>query len=108
MDIFIGVLAAWGGVMLAWTVMGLLLLPLARRRDIRITAVVRSRDDGPYLEQYIRGLMWLRDLGPLWWDIAILEDGLSPEARQRALDLTEKENNSAVVAAEELLDWMER
>lgn len=108
MELFLGILAAWGGVMLVWTVLGIFLMPLTRRKDIRITAVIRSTGEGGYLEQYIRGLMWLRDLGPAWWDIAVLEDDLSQEACDRAQRLTEKECNSAVLSAEELLDWMER
>lgn len=108
MEILIGVLAAWGAVMLVWTLLGLLLMPLTRRKDIRITAVVRGEDMAPFLEQYIRGLKWLRDLGLLWWDIAVLSDKLAPEAARQAHRFLEKESNSAVMQADDLLDWMER
>lgn len=108
MEILVGALAAWGGVMLVWTLMGVALLPLTRRKDIRLTAVLRCRGDAPRLEQYLRGLMWLRDMGFLWWDVVILSDDLSPEAESRALSLTEKETNSAVIPSEDLIDWMER
>lgn len=108
MEILVGILAAWGGVMLVWTVLGLLLLPLTRRKDIRITAVLSGGEEAPWLEWYFRGLMWLRDFGPLWWDIGVLTDGLSDSARQRAEQLTENEANTAACSAEELLDWMER
>lgn len=108
MEILIGVLAAWGTVMLVWTLLGLMLMPLTRRKDIRITAVVRGENSAPFLEQYIRGLKWLRDLGLLWWDIAVISDRLSPEAVCQARRFLEKESNSAVMQADDLLDWMER
>lgn len=107
MDILIGALAAWGGLMLGWTLLGVVLLPLTRKKDIRLTVVLRSQGDAPRMEQYLKGLRWLRDMGLVWWEIAILADELSPEARSRALRLIEKETYSSVIFAEELLDWMD-
>lgn len=108
MEIFIGVLAAWGAVMLAWTVLGLLLMPLTRRRDIRITAVVHGQGKDTFLVPYIRGLLWLRNLGLLWWDIAVVADQFAPGTVQQVEKFLEKESNAAAVTASELLDWMER
>lgn len=107
MDFVIGALAAWGGLMLVWTLLGVVLLPLSRRKDIRLTVILRGQGDAPRMEQYLKGLKWLRDMGLVWWEIAILSDDLSPEAKSRAFGLTEKETDSSVVSAEELLDWME-
>ena len=107
MELLVGILAAWGGVMLVWTLMGLLLLPLSRRKDLRLTVVLRGQGDVPRLEQYVKGLCWLRDMGFLWWELAILEDELSPEARARALRLTENETHSDVIPVDDLKDWME-
>lgn len=108
MDILVGALAAWGGLMLVWTLIGVALLPLSRRKDIHLTVVLRGRGDAPRMEQYVKGILWLRDMGFLWWDVAILADELDPEAKSRALHLTEKEAHSAVILADELIDWMER
>lgn len=108
MELLIGILAAWGAVMLVWTILGLLLLPLTRRKDLRITAILRGSGDAGHLEQYIKGLLWLRNMGLVWWDIAILSDDLTDEARDEALRLTETQTNSAVISTAELLDWMER
>lgn len=108
MEILVGILAAWGTVMLVYTLLGLFLMPLTRRKNIKITALVQPVGAPRFLEQYIRGLMWLRDMGLLWWDIAVVSDGLDPEAAQQTLRFLEKESSAYVIAAEDLLDWMER
>lgn len=91
MDFIIGVLAAWGLVMLVWTLAGAVLLPLSRTKGLRLTVLVRGRGQVPQLERYIRGLLWLRDSGLVWWDVLLLDQGLSEDARQRAVKIAEKE-----------------
>lgn len=107
MELFLGILAAWGGVMLIWTLIGVVLLPLSRRSDTRVTVVLRSQGDAPRLEQYLKGLIWLRDMGFVWWDVAVLEDDLGSEARARAFDLTASETHCDLISKDELIDWME-
>ena len=108
MEFLIGVLAAWGGIMLIWTLIGIALLPMTRRQDTRLTVVLRAEGSGQRLEQYIKGLFWIRDMGLLWWDVAVLRDHLTEEGQNRAQQLTKKENHTAVIFADELIDWMER
>lgn len=108
MEILVGILAAWGAVMLVWTLLGFFLMPLTRRKTIKITAVVQAVGTPRYLEQYIRGLKWLRDMGLIWWNVAVVADQLEPETVQQTQRFLEKEASAVVIAAEDLLDWMER
>lgn len=107
MDILIGILAAWGLIMLLWTLAGALFLPLSRREDTRLTVLIESKGDAPRLEHFLKGVIWLRDMGLIWWNVVILSDHLSQEARQRAERLTE-EQNVAVLTMDTLQDWMEK
>jgi hypothetical protein len=106
MEIIVGGLAAWGLIMLLWTLFGVLFLPLQKREKLRLTVVIRAKEDAPELERYVRGLKWLRDLGLVWWNILILEDPLSPEARDTARRLSENEQNVDLVTGSELKDWL--
>lgn len=108
MEILVGILVAWGAVMLVWTLLGLFLMPLTRRKTIKITAVVQAVGAPRFMEQYIRGLLWLRDMGLLWWNVAVVADQLDPETVQQTQRFLEKESSAVVIAAEDLLDWMER
>jgi hypothetical protein len=107
MEIIFGALAAWGLIMLLWTLFGVLLLPLQKREKLRLSVVIRSEEDAPALERYVRGLEWLRDLGLVWWDILILEDALSPEAQDTARRLSEKAQSVDLVTGSELKDWLD-
>jgi hypothetical protein len=107
MEIIVGALAAWGLLMLLWTLVGVLFLPLRKRQKLKLTVVVRGQEDSPELERYVRGLKWLRDLGLVWWDILILEDSLSPEARDTARRLSEQEQSVALVSGAKLKDWLD-
>lgn len=42
MEIVFGMLAAWGLIMLIWTLVGAVLLPLRRRGDLRLTVFLRG------------------------------------------------------------------
>lgn len=107
MELVVGILAAWGLLMLVWTLMGALLLPLGRRKDIRLTVLIRGKDQAPLLEQYLKGVLWLRNMGMIWWDILILDDHLDQEAVERAAELAEKEQYVSVVSTQTLTDWVE-
>ncbi len=68
---------------------GAVLLPLRRRGDLRLTVLLRGNGDPNCLERWLRGLVWVRESGLIWWDIVILSDGLGEESRgiaQRAAD----------------------
>lgn len=107
MEIVVGILAAWGLIMLLWTLAGAVLLPLGRHKDMKLTALVRGRREAPELERYVKGLLWLRDMGIVWWDVVILADHLDEEARERADGLTENERDVSVLSSDMLRDWME-
>jgi hypothetical protein len=106
MEIIVGALAAWGLIMLLWTLFGALFLPLQKREKLRLTVVIRAQKDAPELERYVRGLKWLRDLGLVWWDILILEEPLNPGARDTARRISEKEQSVDLVTGSELKDWL--
>lgn len=108
MEFLIGVLAAWGGIMLLWTLLGVAMLPLTRRKDTRIFVVLQAEGDAPRLEQYLKGILWLRNAGVLWWNVAVLKDDLTEDAENRMISMTEKEHCVALIGADELTDWMER
>lgn len=105
MEILVGALAAWGLIMLVWTIIGLLLLPLGR--DMPLTVVLHGCGDVPWMERYLRGLLWLRDSGILWWTILILDEGLSREAQDRAGRMAQDQGHVLVMNLEELKEWME-
>ncbi len=107
MDIVVGILAAWGLIMLLWTLAGALFLPVSRREDMRLTVLIQGRGDIPRLEQALKGILWLRDMGLIWWNIVILDDDLSDEARHRANRLAENEQQVSVCTMDTLQDWME-
>lgn len=108
MDMLVGILAAWGLVMLLWTVAGLFLLPLSRREDLRMTVLVRGRNHPRCMERYLRGLVWLRNMGLLWWDVLVLEDGLTREEVDWLRCLMEKEPCVSFIRSEKLRNWMEQ
>lgn len=86
MELLLGILAAWGLLMLIWTVAGTLLLPLRRRDHLRLTALIQGKGSWPKLERWIRAVLWLRESGFLWCDIVVIGkelDGESKEALQR-------------------------
>lgn len=107
MEILIGALAAWGLLMLIWTVAGILLLPLGRNRDSSLTVVLRCKGEALWLERQLRGLMWLRDSGVLWWNILILNVDMSQDALDRAARLTQSQSQVRLMDLSELKEWME-
>lgn len=107
MEILLGALAAWGLLMLIWTVAGILLLPLGRNPDSTLTVVIRCKGEARWLERQLRGLLWLRDSGILWWNVVILNMGMSQDALDRAARLTENQGQVRLVESCELKEWME-
>lgn len=107
MEILVGALAAWGLLMLIWTAAGVLLLPLGRRRDSALTVVLRCSGDAAWMERQIRGLLWLRDSGILWWNILILDMDMNDEARDRAVRLVREQSQIHLMNLDELKEWME-
>ncbi len=108
MEIMIGALAAWGLLMLVWTLAGVLLLPLSRNRDSAMTVVLRCRGDARWLERQLRGLIWLRDSGFLWWDILVLDMNMETDARERAVQLAQKQDHVVFMNMDEVKEWMEQ
>lgn len=107
MEILVGALAAWGLLMLIWTVAGILLLPLGRQQDSSLTVVLRCRGEAVWLERQLRGLMWLRDSGFLWWNILILNVDMSQDALDRASRLATSQSQVRLMNLDELKEWME-
>lgn len=106
MELIIGTLAAWGLLMLLWTLAGVLVLPLRRKDGISLAVLVRGADSAPALERHVKALLWLRNSGLLWWHIAVLTDNLDEDARNRA-EHTVAEEDMSLVSTESLKDWME-
>lgn len=106
MEIIVGVLAAWGAIMLAWTLAGVLLLPLGNRLPMAV--VVACRGESPWLEPYVRGLVWLRETGLIQWDILLLDSGLGPEARTVAQSLSRRYCQVQLISPAEFKEWMEQ
>ena len=107
MNVVVGILAAWGFIMLLWTLFGLLLLPLRRRDDTRMTVVLQGACYGRHMEHYLRGLQWVRNSGSLWWDILVVKDGLSMPTLENLSSLAARESHVYLLSLEELKDWME-
>lgn len=106
MEILVGALAAWGLLMLIWTIAGILLLPLGRQRDSALTVVLRCSGEAAWLERQVRGLLWLRDTGILWWNLLILDVDMSEDARQRACHLARQDSQIHLVDSDGLREWM--
>lgn len=105
MEILVGALAAWGLIMLVWTIVGVVLLPLGR--DMPMTVVLHCSGEASWLERCLQGVMWLRDSGLLWWNVLILDEGLDGEAQDRAQRLAREKSQVLVMNLEELKEWME-
>ena len=56
MELLVGMLAAWGLITLIWTLVGVVLLPIRRRDNLRLTVVFRGDADQTQLEHRIRGI----------------------------------------------------
>lgn len=108
MEIVIGALAAWGLLMLIWTLAGVLLLPLSRNKDSAITVVLRCRGDARWMERQLRGLVWLRDSGLIWWDILVLDLDMEADARQRAAQLAQKQDHVVIMNLDEVKEWIKQ
>lgn len=106
MEIVVGALAAWGVIMLFWTLLGVLYLPLRRRDDTAMTVVLQAKRGSRALERYLKGLVWLRNTGFVWWDIVVITDGLTMDELE-AVDYTaQQESHVHLVGLENLTDWM--
>ena len=108
MEIVVGALAAWGLLMLIWTLAGVLLLPVSRNSDTAMTVVLCCRGDARGLERQLRGLVWLRDSGLLWWDILILDLGMDQDAKANAERLADNKDNVVFMNMDEVKEWMEQ
>ena len=82
MELVLGILAAWGLLMLIWTAAGTLLLPLRRRDHLRLTALIQGEGQWPKLERWLRGILWLRESGFLWCEIVVVTEQLDEECKQ--------------------------
>lgn len=107
MEILVGALAAWGLIMLIWTIAGAILLPLRRRGDLRLTVVMEGNGSGMQLQRWLRGLLWLRETGILWWDIVIIKDELDQEAAAYAA-AAEERCQALLLSWDEWKEWVER
>ena len=69
---------------------------------------VQGQGDARWLERQLRGLVWLRDSGLLWWDILILDLGLEQDALLSAQRLAERLDNVVLMNLDEVKEWMEQ
>lgn len=105
MELLIGILAAWGIVMLFWTAVGVMYMPLRRRRDLCLTVLIHGRDDESHLIQYLKGLLWLRNMGIAWWNIVVVRDDLTPEASEMVEEIARKESHVALIERDRIRNW---
>lgn len=107
MELFIGILAAWGMIMLLWILVGVALLPLSRRDDTKITVFLYSSGKNLFLPHYLRGLLWLRNTGLVWWDVVVIAE----EQSELLLDYMEvimaKHSHVEMIGSSDLKEWME-
>ena len=105
MELLVGILAAWGLIMLIWTAAGTLLLPLRRREHLRLTALIQGKSDWARLERWLRGLLWIRESGFLWWNIVVVTEQLDADCKEALWRYVEK--HPQVTAVESREDWTE-
>lgn len=106
MELLLGILTAWGLIMLLWTLMGALFMPLQRREETSITVILRG--DGRFFCSYLKGLLWLRDMGIVWWNILIIQDELSADTIEYLTYFVEKKQHVSLISKDALQDWMEQ
>lgn len=106
MELLVGMLAAWGLITLIWTLAGVVLLPIRRRDNLRLTVVFRGEADLTQLEHRLRGVLWLRESGLVWWNILILTDDLKEDSLQYVQRM-EEQGHLAGITVEQWKDWVE-
>lgn len=87
------------GVGLVLLLHELLLCPVRPGRGERLEAVLRLSGDAPGLEQTLRGLLWLRESGRVRMGILLVDEGLTPEARETAELLCRREAGVRLLSA---------
>ncbi len=106
MELLVGMLAAWGLITLIWTLAGAVLLPLRRRDDLRLTVVFRGKAGLTQTERWLRGLIWLRESGLIWWNILVLTDELEEESLRYVHEL-ERQGHITEITKEQWKDWVD-
>ena len=79
--------------------------PEAQRRSA--TYGVSAGERRSQLLGALRGLVWVRESGLIWWDIVILSDGLGEESRGIAQRAAEQYADVLVETVDEIKDWMD-
>lgn len=107
MELLVGILAAWGVIMLLWTLLGAVLLPLSRRDDTSLTVLLRSSGNHQWMIRYLRGLLWLRNAGLIWWDIAVVAEEEDDTLREYMEVIMAKNSHVELIGSSDLKEWME-
>ncbi|MEG1878482.1 MAG: hypothetical protein RR211_02515 [Pseudoflavonifractor sp.] len=98
LEILVSLLAATGLLALIWLVFGGLLVPIGSP----LCAVLPARGDGARLEHDVAGLVWLRGGGLLRAQIIIADCGLTPEGKQLAALLAQRDPDLVLCLPEDL------
>lgn len=106
MELLVGMLAAWGLITLIWTLAGAALLPIRRRENLRLAVILRGKAGLTQMERWLRGLIWLRESGLIWWNIVILTDELEDETLEYVRNM-EQQGYIKGLTKEQWKDWVD-
>lgn len=107
MELLVGILAAWGLIMLLWTLLGAAFLPLSRRDDTKLTVLLRASGKDHWSLHYVRGLLWLRNAGLIWWDIVVVAEDENSQLSGAMEVIMAKNSHVELIGCSDLKEWME-
>jgi hypothetical protein len=83
-DIFMAVVISAAIILLLWLLRGVMLTPVKKGKNQKLTVTLRVTGPSPELESTVDGLLWLIRNGTLPAEIIIEDAGMDSETRQAA------------------------
>ena len=105
-QVLLALLAAVGLLALGWLTFGRLLTPVGGGGGGPVYAVVPASGDGAHLEQYVKGLLWLRGGELARFTIVIADGGLDGTGRAVAAALLARGQGIVLCPAERLGEYI--
>lgn len=104
LTIMIACLAACGVLLILWTMVEALLMPLPTEEAV---LVLPLSGDGAQVEQQIRGCRWLREHRGLRARLLLVDQGLTPEGQIQVELLIRGQEGERLCAASQVAEYLE-
>jgi len=95
--VIVCILSGLGLASLIWSLVGAFLLPVKGGESCRVHMVADAKGDCGQLQNLVRSMEWILDLGIIDFDIIIVDNGMEQQSLQSARILANKENVSLCV-----------